>query len=76
MSEKGSIDLPVLMVLGVASSVLAVVNWLDMADSGAERIIAYAAAIGIGVRVWQRFLKPLAAIPGRLDRIEKHLGIE
>ena len=76
MSDRGSIELPFLMIVGVASTVVAVVNWLDLVDSGSERIVAWAAALAIGVRVWQRFLKPLAMIPGRLTRIEKHLGIE
>lgn len=76
MNDRGSIELPFLLVAGVASMVLAAVNWLDIADAGAARIIAWAAAVTIGIRVWQKFLKPLAGIPHRLDRIEKHLGIE
>lgn len=75
MTDKGSIELPFLLVGGVASAVLVVVNWLELADAGAARVIAWAAAITIGIRVWQKFLKPLAGIPNRLDRIEEHLGI-
>ena len=75
MKDRGSIELPFLLVGGVSSMVLLVVNWLDLADAGAARVIAWAAAVTIGVRVWQKFLKPLAGIPHRLDRIEEHLGI-
>ena len=75
MNTRGSIELPFLLVGGVSSMVLLVVNWLELADAGAARIIAWAAAVTIGIRVWQKFLKPLAGIPHRLDRIEEHLGI-
>lgn len=74
--ERGSIELPMLVFLGVVSTLIAAANFVGVADDGASRLVLYAAAIGIAWRVYKRIIRPLVEIPGRLTRIEKHLGIE
>ena len=63
-SDHGSVELPVLVFLGVISTLIAAANFVGIADGGAERLVLWAAACGI------------VEIPGRLSRIERHLGIE
>lgn len=75
-NDHGSIEVPVLVFLGVVSTLFAASNLVGIADSGATRLILYAAAAGVAWRVYKRIIRPLVEIPHRLSRIEKHLGIE
>ena len=74
--DHGSVELPALVFLGVVSTLIAAANFVGIADGGAERLVLWAAAAGIAWRVYKRIIRPIVEIPGRLSRIEKHLGIE
>ena len=74
-ADRGSTEIPVLVFLGVASTLIAVANLVGIADDQASRVVLYGAAAGIAWRVWKKIIRPLTEIPGRLTRIEKHLGI-
>lgn len=73
--ERGSVEIPMLVFLGVLSTLVAAANLVGVADDGASRVVLYAAAGGIAWRVWKKIIRPLTEIPHRLTRIEKHLGI-
>ena len=73
--DRGSVELPALVFLGVLSTLIAATNLVGVTDHAATRLVLWATALGIAWRVWQRIVRPLTEIPGRLDRIEEHLGI-
>ena len=75
-SDHGSVELPVLVFLGVVSTLIAAANFVGIADGWAERLVLWAAAAGIAWRVYKKIIRPIVEIPGRLSRIERHLGIE
>ena len=74
--DRGSVELPALVFLGVLSTLIAATNLVGVTDNAATRLVLWATALGIAWRVYKRIIRPVVEIPGRLTRIEKHLGID
>lgn len=88
MNDRGTVDLPLLLVLLGATLIPATIAvgpplWLDTL---AGSIVLYGAAVTVSVATWRyvrrrqvlvmRAVHVILGLDARVDRIEKHLGIK